>query len=100
MTKEQLVEKAKLLAESENLADAFRQLPDLQKQWRQQDSEVESLSDFELADQFYAYVDAIKAKKNEAFASSEDNKKSIIERAKAALEEKNFKTLSTTEMLG
>jgi hypothetical protein len=91
MTKEQLVEKAKTLAESENLADAFRQLPDLQKQWRQQDSEVESLSDVELADQFYAYVDAIKAKKNEAFASSEDNKKSIIERAKAALEEKNFK---------
>ena len=91
MTKEQLVEKAKTLAESENIADAFRQITDLQKQWRSLSSEVESLSDIELGDKFYAYVDAIKAKKSEAYASSEDNKRSIIERAKAALEEKNFK---------
>ena len=91
MTKEQLVEKAKTLAESENIADAFRQLTDLQKQWRSLENEVESLSDAELGEKFYGYVDTIKAKKSEAYASSEDNKKSIIERAKAALEEKNFK---------
>ena len=91
MTKEQLVEKAKTLAESENIADAFRQLTDLQKQWRSLENEVESLSDAELGEKFYGYVDTIKAKKSEAYASSEDNKKSIIERAKTALEEKNFK---------
>lgn len=90
-TKEQLIEKAKNLAESENVADAYRQLGDLQKQWRSLGGDEESLYDKEMADKFYVYVDQIKAKKNEAFSSSEDVKRSVIERAKAALEEKNFK---------
>ena len=90
-TKEALVQKAKELAESENLVSAFNQLKGLRKQWRRLEGDEESLYDKEMADQFYGYVDSITAKQSELSVSVEEAKKDIINRAKEVLNEGNFK---------
>ncbi|MBQ6366934.1 MAG: DUF349 domain-containing protein [Erysipelotrichaceae bacterium] len=45
MTKEELLEKAKNLAESEDLSNALTEMRNLRKQWRRSGSEDESLYD-------------------------------------------------------
>ena len=74
MTKEELLEKAKNLAESEDLSNALTEMRNLRKQWRRSGSEDESLYDKELADEFYSYLDKLSAKEAEIFASVEDKK--------------------------
>ncbi|MBR2801643.1 MAG: DUF349 domain-containing protein [Erysipelotrichaceae bacterium] len=91
MTREELLEKAKELAGSEDLSHALLQVRDLRRQWRQGGSEEESLYDKELSDEFYSYLDQISAKEKEIFASVEERKKDLIEKAKEAAAKANFK---------
>ena len=91
MTKEELLEKAKNLAESEDLSNALTEMRNLRKQWRRSGSEDESLYDKELADEFYSYLDKLSAKEAEIFASVEDKKKDLIAKAAEVLKKPNFK---------
>ena len=91
MTREELLEKAKELAGSEDLSHALLQVRDLRRQWRQGGSDEESLYDKELSDEFYGYLDQISAKEKEIFASVEERKKDLIEKAKEAAAKPNFK---------
>ena len=96
MTKEELLEQAKTLAESENVSDALRQVKNLRRQWRSLENEEESYYDIKMNEQFYGFIDQINAKRSELNASAEEAKREIIERAKAALEEPNFKKAGNT----
>lgn len=91
MTKEELVEKAKELAEKEDLKNVAGEVANLKKQWRRGYDEDESLYDREMADAFHGYLDKINAKESEILASVEDTKKEIINKAKEVLNVKNFK---------
>ncbi len=91
MTKEELVEKAKELAEKEDLKNMAGEVANLRKQWRRGYDEEESLYDREMADAFHRYLDKINAKESEILASVEDTKKEIINKAKEVLNVKNFK---------
>jgi len=96
MTKEELVEKAKELAEKEDLKNMAGEVANLRKQWRRGYDEEESLYDREMADAFHRYLDKINAKESEILASVEDTKKEIINKAKEVLNVKNFKKATNT----
>jgi len=97
LTKEELIERAKELAESTDTTGILSKLNQLKKQWRRTgDDEEESLYDKEMADAFYGYVDQISAKENELFASVEEKKNDLIKKAQEVLNENNFKKASAT----
>ena len=93
-TKEKLLNEAKTLAESENLASSLRKAHELERKWRKSSREEESLFDKELSDEFYSYLNVIYTKEHEIFPSVEDKKRDIIARTKKALEETNYKKAS------
>ncbi len=91
MTKEELLEQAKLLAENPDSADAVVQARVLRKKWGRVKEEEESLYDKELQEAFNAYLDVISEKESEAFGTIEDRKRAIINKAKEVLNQTNFK---------
>ena len=91
LTKDELVAKAKELAESEDLGKALAEVRNLRKQWRKTGSEEESLYDKEMSDKFYGYLDVLNAKESQAVVSVEESKKALIAKAKEILNEKSFK---------
>ena len=91
MTKEELLEQAKLLAENPDSADAVVQARVLRKKWGRVKEEEESLYDKELQEAFNAYLDVISEKESEAFGTIEDRKRAIIDKAKEVLNQTNFK---------
>ena len=91
MTKEELLEQAKQLAENPDSADAVVQARVLRKKWGRVKEEEESLYDKELQESFNAYLDIISAKESEAFGTIEDRKRAIIDKAKEVLNQTNFK---------
>ena len=91
MTKEELLEQAKQLAENPDSADAVVQARVLRKKWGRVKEEEESLYDKELAEAFNGYLDVISAKESEAFGTIEDRKRAIIDKAKEVLNQTNFK---------
>ena len=91
MTKEELLEQAKQLAENPDSADAVVQARVLRKKWGRVKEEEESLYDKELAEAFNGYLDVIQQKESEAFGTIEDRKKAIIDKAKEVLNLTNFK---------
>ena len=97
ITKEELLQKAKELAESEELSNVLSQVRNLRKQWRKTGSDDESYYDKQLSDEFYACLDKLTARESEIYASVEEKKKDIIAKAKAVLEKANFKK-ATVEM--
>ncbi|MBR4462523.1 MAG: DUF349 domain-containing protein [Erysipelotrichaceae bacterium] len=94
MTKEELLEQAKQLAENPDSADAVVQARVLRKKWGRVKEEEESLYDKELQESFNAYLDVISAKESEAFGTIEDRKRAIIDKAKEVLNQTNFKKAS------
>lgn len=95
-TKEKLVERAKKLAESENLTNVLDQVKDLRRQWRRTEGEDESFYDKELSDVFETYIDQISAREKEVTTTVEERKREVIEKAKEVLNEKNFKKATQT----
>lgn len=97
VTKETLIEKARELAEQATAFDVNTQIRNLKRQWNRLSDEDESFYDRELADQFDAYLDQIRAREAEVLSSVEDRKKDIISQAKQVLNQTNFKK-ATNEM--
>jgi len=92
ITKEELLQKAKELVESEDLSNILSQVRNLKKQWRRTGSEDdESYYDKQLSDEFYGYIDKLTARESEIFASVEEKKNDIINKAKALLVNPNYK---------
>lgn len=91
MTKEELLEKAKELAENPEIEGAFFQAKQLRKKWGRVREEEESLYDKEMLEKFNEYLGKVTSKESEAFESIEERKKNIIERAKEVLNQTNFK---------
>ncbi len=89
--KEELVEKAKELAENDEISNKYQALSDLKKRWKRTLSEDESLFDKELADKFDEYVSVIEKKANELSGNVEEIKNKIIEQAKELAESENYK---------
>ncbi len=90
-TKDELLEQAKELAESEDLSGVMAKVNALKRQWRRAGGEEESLYDKEMGDKFYAYIDQIAARESEIYSSVEEKKRGIIDKAKEVLKEGNFK---------
>ena len=91
MTREELLEQAKQLAENPDAEGAFFQAKQLRKKWGRVREEEESLYDKEMLDKFNEYLSKVTAKEGEAFESIEERKKSIISRAKDLLNQTNIK---------
>ena len=91
MTKEELLEKAKELAENPDAEGAFFQAKQLRKKWGKVREEEESLYDKEMLEKFNEYLSKINVAEGEAFGSIEERKKDIINRAKETLSLNNFK---------
>lgn len=91
MTREELLEQAKQLAENPDAEGAFFQAKQLRKKWGRVREEEESLYDKEMLDKFNEYLDKVIAKEGEAFESIEERKNSIIARAKELLSQTNIK---------
>ena len=89
--KKQLVEKAKQLAESENIANVAGEIAALKRQWRRGGGDDESYYEQQLQEQFDKYVDEISKKQNASLLTSEEAKTQIIEKAKALANPQSFK---------
>ena len=79
--KEQLVEDAKNLQQTENLNEAQRGARDLKRRWKKI-SYWESEYEDQLRDEFEGYLDVIYSKREELYKEVEKVKNSIIEKAK------------------
>lgn len=88
--KEELVEKAKQLAESDNLNDAQRKLASLRKEWKRFE-DYESNFEEQLREKFEEYATAVKTKRDMLAATAVENKQAIIDKAKEAASLTNFK---------
>lgn len=88
--KEEIVEKAKQLAESDNLNDAQKKLASLRKEWKRFE-DYESNFEEQLRDKFEEYATTVKTKRDALAASAVETKQAIIEKAKEASELANFK---------
>lgn len=79
--KEELVEKAKQLSESDDLNDATRKLASLRKDWKRFE-DYESNFEEQLRDKFEEYANIVKEKKDELSMTAIETKEALIERAK------------------
>ncbi|MBQ4254025.1 MAG: DUF349 domain-containing protein, partial [Erysipelotrichaceae bacterium] len=95
-SKEELLKRAKELAENENLTASLAKVAELRRQWRRPD-ESESLYEQELGQKFEEYLDIIASKTNTVNQSVEERKNDLISKAKEVLNEKNFK--KATQMM-
>lgn len=95
LTKENLLEKAKKLAESEDVSAAIVEVNNLKRQWRRLGGDEESLYDKKMSDAFYGYIDQLVAKEAEVYASVEEKKHDIINKAKDLLNATNFRSASS-----
>ena len=91
LSKEELLQQAKQLSESEDLSKALAKINDLKKKWRKTREEEESMYDKEMSEQFYAYLDKLNAKEDEIINAVKQNKQAIIERAKEIVQKANYK---------
>ncbi len=98
--KEELVAKAKALAESANLGNALKQAASLKKAWKRFE-DYESASEEELRGKFDAYLATINAKRNELTQNAVETKKALVAKAKEVAEMTNFKQANTamTELM-
>jgi len=90
MDRKELIDEAKKLAESEDLAGISSQVANLKKQWHRVGDEA-SLYETELQEQFEKYLNAIDAKLGVASTNITEKKEGIISEAKKVLNDKNFK---------
>lgn len=99
-SKEELVRKAKELAENENLADVAGRVTELRKQWRRPDDN-ETLYEQELAQQFNDYLAAAASRGDTISQSVEERKNEIIAKAKEVLNDNSIKraTASMNELM-
>ncbi len=88
--KEELVKKAKRLAESDNVFNAVKTASSLKRQWKRF-PEYDSGFEVELREEFDEYLDRIEAKKHELSLNAADTKAAIIEKTKEVAEMTNFK---------
>ncbi len=88
--KQQIIERLKELAESENLGSTLVEIANLKKQWRRS-SYDESMLEKELEDEFEKYLAVINERQGEIMLSAEEAKKDVIEQSKKVLEMTNFK---------
>ncbi len=96
MTQEELIEEAKKLAESTELTGLLSKMRALRRQWKRVSEEEESFRDKELSDQFFGYLDAVAAKEAEIYSSVEEKKRDIINKAKEAVKQGNYKKATAT----
>jgi chromosome segregation ATPase len=91
--KEELVEKAKELSESDDLNAASKQFAALRKEWKRFE-DYESNFEEQLRDKFEEYANIVKTKKDELSANAVENKEALIEKAKEISNLSSFKEAS------
>ena len=88
--KEELIKKAKELAENPTVQGAIKAASELKRKWHT-DEEEESFYDKQKKEEFDSYIDSIFSKLGFSQSQAQDKKKSLIEEAKALLESNNEK---------
>ena len=94
MENKNLLEKAKELAERENLDHIYKEIGELRRNWHFSRDDDESFYEKELQDKFDDYLNKIYSKLKETSASVEDKKKELISKAKELVNSNNFKKSS------
>lgn len=89
--KEELVEKAKALAENNDIKNKFKEIADLRKKWNRNRSEEESFFDKELEDKFESYLAKVEQAQKALAANAKEAKEAIIQEAKKVQESEKFK---------
>ena len=89
--KEEIIEQLKELLDSDNPGEAYAKAKVISRKWRNAREDEESFFEKELADKFNSIMDELAEKAGDIAVNVEEKKNDIINKAKAALDNQNFK---------